>query len=227
MTRTKTLFALTLVASLGMAQAAHAGVEWSISLGQPAPVMVSAPVYAPTTFNLPSIEQTQAQQIARIQWGAQVGLITAHEYNRLQQTQGYIEQQRQWAYADGWLTYDEHINLISLLNSAGEQIERSLVNWQRVNTVYYPMPPALTVWNAPRRHDGHRGGQRQVVAVPVQPIVQPHHRQQPGFVPTQPGVPLQYRQPAAVPAPPPAVQPQQVPSHPRHGQRDWPMQEGR
>jgi hypothetical protein len=216
MTRTKTLISLALTAGLGLAQAAHAGVEWNISVGLPGPIQVSvpAPVYvqaAPAAPALPNIEQMQAQQQARIQWGSQVGLITGHEYYRLQQTQSYIEQQRQWAYADGWLTYDEQQNLINLLNGASQQIERALVNWQRVNTSYYPMPPVLTLWNMPPaypqgHHHGHHG-QRPPPAVPVQAVVQ-----------TKPPVYGQ-RPPAALntqPTAQPPAQPQTVPQHPGH-----------
>jgi hypothetical protein len=213
MTHTKTLLSLACVASLGLAQAAHAGVEWNISVGLPGPIQVSvpAPVYvqpAPAAPSLPNIEHMQAQQQARIQWGSQVGLITGHEYYRLQQTQSYIEQQRQWAYADGWLTYDEQSNLINLLNGARQQIERALVNWQRVNTTYYPMAPVLTVWNMPpayhQGHQGHHGqhGQRPPPAVPVQAVVQPK--------------PLGHGQRPPAPLNTQAAQPQTAPQHPGH-----------
>ncbi len=135
-------------------------------------VVVDAPVAPVASFTAqageqPSaltIENMQAAQQGRIQWGVQVGLITPHEHARLQQTQHYIEEQRRWAYADGWLTYDEYVNLIHLLNGASQEIERKLANWQRVQNAYYPMPPALTVWTIPSQtyygqhgHGGHPG----------------------------------------------------------------------
>ncbi len=215
MTRTKTLVSLAVAAGLGWASASQAGVEWNISVGLPATIQVvsaPAPVYAaaPVVSAAPSIEQMQAQQQARIQWGSQVGLITGHEYYRLQQTQSYIEQQRQWAYADGWLTYDEQTNLINLLNGASQQIERALVNWQRVNTTYYPMPPALTVWSVPPAYYGNQAqyghhGHRPPPAVPVQLVVQP----KPPVYGQRPPA----QQPGGVQ---PAAQPQGVPQHPGH-----------
>lgn len=236
MTHPKTLISLALATGLALASAAHAGnVEWSVSVGMPVPVQVAvpapvyapapAPVYAPAPVapTLPNIENIQAQQQARIQWGSQVGLITGREYNRLQQTQGYIEQQRQWAYADGWLTYDEHLNLMNLLNGAGQQIERSLANWQRVNTAYYPMPPVLTIWNAPRPQYWNNGHRQNGVA-PAPAVVQV-------AVPVQPVGPRGQRAPIAAPAQP-VVQPPQAPvvqphMQPQHGHRDVQMPDAR
>jgi hypothetical protein len=210
MTHPKMLNALTIATGLVLAGAAHASnVEWSASVGMPVPVQVvmPAPVYAPAPSPiLPNIEQIQAQQQARIQWGTSAGLITGHEYNRLQQTQGYIEQQRQWAYADGWLTYDEHLNLMNLLNGSAQQIERSLVNWQRVNTAYYPMPPALTVWSAPRPQYWHHGHHQQGAA-PVQAPIR-------AAVPVQPVNQRKAHVPMVAPMPP-VIQPVQ-PIQPQH-----------
>ncbi len=241
MTHTKTLISLALAAGLGLASAAQAGnVEWSVSVGMPVPVQVAVPtpVYAPAPSapTLPNIEQAQAQQQARIQWGVQVNLITGREFHRLQQTQDYIEQQRQWAYADGWLTYDEHMNVMHLLNGSAQQIERTLANWQRVDTAYYPMPPVLTVWNAPRpvhwnngRHNGHNahnGHRPQAVAPAVVQVAVP-------VQPLHPVVPRGHRAPMAAPAhvsvqpvvtqPPAQAQPQG--QHSRH--RDGQIPEGR
>jgi hypothetical protein len=193
------LLALSLCASIaaaaGFTASASAAVQWNVSVNVPAPMVqtysvVSAQAYpqaypvtalapaqvsAPIAPAMPSIEDMQAQQQARIQWGAQVGLITPHEHFRLQQTQQYIEEQRRWAYADGWLTYDEHVNLIHLLNGASQEIERKLTNWQRVQNTYYPMPPALTYWTAPRyQHYGrvHQGHAHQGHGQQQQPAQQ-------------------------------------------------------
>jgi hypothetical protein len=181
------LLALSLYASIavtaGFTASASAAVQWNVSVNVPAPVVQTYPVTAlapaqvsaPITPAMPSIEDMQAQQQARIQWGAQVGLITPHEHFRLQQTQQYIEEQRRWAYADGWLTYDEHVNLIHLLNGASQEIERKLANWQRFQNIYYPMPPALTYWTAPRyQHYGrvHQGHAHQGHGQQQQPPAQ-------------------------------------------------------
>lgn len=201
MKHTQSRIALALL-SLVAAQVAHASkVEWSVSVGAPIQVSAPAPVYAPPPAApaLPNIEQAQAQQQARIQWGSQVGLINGREFHRLQQTQGYIEQQRQWAYADGWFTYDEHVGLLNLLNGAGEQIERSLLDWQRVNTQYYPMPPVFTSWHAPRHqavnqgYRGHPAQNRHPHAAPVQVAVpdgRPHGHRPPAPVLTAAQVPV-------------------------------------
>jgi hypothetical protein len=179
-------FSLVLVAST-----AHASgnVQWGVSVEVPVPATAVYPVYTPAPVavqlppppppplpiapKLPNIEHMQAKQQARIQWGAQVGLIEPHEYRRLQHTQQSIEQQRQWAYADGWLTYDEHLNLVNLLNGAVSGIERALAHGQKpMNSEHYAyatdsMPTVLTVWNMPppamvvyggnREHKHHHG----------------------------------------------------------------------
>ena len=239
MTHTKTLISLAFVTGFGLASAAHAGnVEWSVSVGVPVPVQVTVPtpVYAPapTAPSLPNIEQAQAQQQARIQWGVQVNLITGREFHRLQQTQSYIEQQRQWAYADGWLTDDEHMNVMHLLNGSAQQIERTLANWQRVDTAYYPMPPVLTVWNAPRpvhwnngRHNGHNAhnGHRPQGVAHTPAVVQV-------AVPVQPVPPRGHRAPVTAPAhmivqPVVTQPPTQAPSQGQHSRhRDAHMSEG-
>jgi hypothetical protein len=183
---------------------------------QPAPFQVQAPAPAPVAPALPAIEPLQAQQQARIQWGAQVGLITPREFHRLQQTQSYIEQQRRWAYADGWLTYDEHINLIGLINGAGQQIEHALANWNRVDVRYmtqFPMPPVFAPWQMPRHaHEGRGAHAPAPVAQPVR-------------VPAQVAAPVVV--PVAAPQPAP-VQPspaQQPPRQHRSVQREiWEMQ---
>ena len=235
MKNTPSLIALALL-SFGAAQAAHASkVEWSVSVGAPIQVSAPVPVYTPPPAApaLPSIEQAQAQQQARIQWGSQAGLINGREFHRLQQTQGYIEQQRQWAYADGWFTYDEHVGLLNLLNGAGEQIERSLVNWQRVNTQYYPMPPVFTSWHAPRHqvvnqgYRGHPAQNRHPHAAPVQvavPDVRPHGHRPPAPVLTVTQVPAHpmHRPPlqtVVVPVVQPSVVPSVVPPS-RRGHRE-------
>jgi hypothetical protein len=170
------LAALTaLTTALGISQGAQASVSWDVSISTSAPApsytapgvqVTPVPSHVPIAPQMPNIEQLQAQQQARIQWGVQVGLITPSEHHRLQQTQQYIEQQRRWAYADGWLTYDEHIGLIDLLNGAGQDIEHQLANWQKIQNTYYPMPPVLTYWNAPRnqhygQHHRHRNHEQQ------------------------------------------------------------------
>lgn len=192
MKRSKTCLSILLASNLFIAIAAHAAVSWDVSVTFPSPAPVAeplpslpsnvavyqapiaqAPAPAPT---LPNIEHMQAQQQARVQWGAQVGLITPHEHFRLQQTQQYIEQQRQWAYADGWLTYDEHLQLIHLLNGASQQIEHKLANWQRVQQTYHPMPPVLGLWTMPYSvygygYRGHNSHGRPQQVTPVRPPI--------------------------------------------------------
>jgi hypothetical protein len=143
----------------------------------PAPVYVAPPAYVappvvqpPVAPALPKIEQIQAQQQSRIQWASNAGLLTPHEYNRLQQTQQHIEEQRRWAYSDGWLTYEEQRNIVSLQNDAVAGIEEAINNGRtahqyRYNNGYgygygngngysysnnnagFAMPPVLTVWD--------------------------------------------------------------------------------
>jgi hypothetical protein len=147
----------------------------------PAPVYIPAPVYVappapavqqPVAPALPNIEQIQAQQQSRIQWASNAGLLTPHEYSRLQQTQQYIEEQRRWAYSDGWLTYEEQRNIVSLQNDAVAGIEEAINNGRtahqyrynngygygngysnnngygyRSSNVGFAMPPVLTVWD--------------------------------------------------------------------------------
>jgi hypothetical protein len=217
-----TTLTLALVACASIAASAQGAVHWSVTVGAPVPtayvyaqqpvqatlqaqpyatVSAPAPVAAQTVPPTITIEEMQAQQQARIQWGVQVGLITAHEYNRLQQTQQYIEEQRRWAYADGWLTYDEHVHLINLLNGASQEIENKLANWQRVQNTVYPMPAVLSYWAAPRYeyygyeypynhrghgvHGGHHGQQTQQhqhqgkparIVIPLPPLPPSPHK---------------------------------------------------
>jgi hypothetical protein len=183
-----TTLAVTFAASTSTAMA---DVQWQVSVALPVaaiavsnPAPQAFPIYAPpqqiavqpvapqplpTAAPLPNIESLQAQQQNRIEWGTSVGLITPNEYNRLQQTQRYIEQQRQWAYADGWLTYDEHLNIVTLLNHTVPEIENAINNGYRQQPYGYNarynntmlMPPVLTVWD-------------------FLSFNQPHHRQEHG-----------------------------------------------
>ena len=148
----------------------------------------------------PSVEQIQAQQTARIHWGSRVGLLTPYEQQRLYQTAAYIEQQRRWAYADGWFTYDEQVSVYGLLNQQSQQIEQLLNNrhtaYQQASyivaappviQVWQPARPAVFGWHGNREdyrrdyrgeHHGHAGGHRDArpqppAAIRVQSVQTP------------------------------------------------------
>ena len=110
------------------------------------PVQTEAHVQTPAPIQLPSVEHIQSQHAQRIEWGSRSGYLTGHEYRHLMNAANNIEYQRRVAYADGWFTYDEQVNLYSLLNQQTQQIEALLANRQTAYTQAYAAAPVFAGW---------------------------------------------------------------------------------
>ncbi len=200
----KTLIAAAVLA----AGVAHAQTQWQVQIGtQPTP---QPPVAVPVQQNVynaqvaaaqaaalagPTVESIQAQQEARIRWGAQRGYINEPEYRRLSQMQANIEYNRRIAYADGFFNAQEQQFVFGQLNLLSAEIDTMMLNGNFALPYYQQFNAPVPVWalnggwvtgRYDIRADAHHSRayrpapQPPVVQPPPQPVPQnhPRHRNQ-------------------------------------------------
>ncbi len=200
---------LLTVAVLASAAAQAQNPQWQVQIGtQPAPApqtyavpappvaMPVQPVNQTAVQAAPTVESIQAQQDARIRWGAQRGYITDPEYRRLMQMQANIEYNRRIAYADGYFNAQEQQFVFGQLNVLSAEIDNLMLNGNFVQPYYQQFGTPIPVWALNngwlngryevRAEDHHRRAYRPapqppVQAVPAQPAPHGHPNHRPNL----------------------------------------------
>jgi hypothetical protein len=182
----KTILAAALLSS---AAAFAQNAQWQLQINtqpqyqQPQP---AHPVPTPPPVNVAySVESIQAQQDARIRWGAQRGYINEPEYRRLAQMQANIEHNRRIAYGDGFFNIQEQEFVYGQLNILSAEIDVMMLNGNHAVPYFQQFNVPIPVWTVNvgwqsgryelRSDEHHRRAYRPA---PQPPVVQtPQHQQ--------------------------------------------------